>query len=425
MTAVLSAGFRTHMNGETTELTTCIYMRRRDSTEFRFTEFDRDIVLTGSVTDSRGRVMDGTYLATQGETPSSIDSSSVINVDSLDILTVLGSPGITEPDMIAGVWDYADFDIFQVVHSDLSLGVHWLMSGKLGEVSISKGSDTGTVELRSKSVLLQEKIGRIITHECPVDLGDTECNALGLHPSWAASTAYLLGDRVRPAVYERVEFVCTTAGTTGTAEPVWNLALDSTTTDNTATWTAYSPLKPSEWQISRVYALNDVVSPSAFDKRRYTCTTAGTAGGSEPTWTTTIDGTTADNTAVWTAGLAWAWEGTVTTATDSSNFEDTSLTDADASFVDDWFKYGLLTWLTGNNAGIESEIKTHTETGGVLELWKGMPYAIQVGDTFLIEAGCDKSRVACRDKFVNIVNFRAFPWVPGRDALYQTPGSKQ
>ena len=425
MTASLSGGFRTHLNGETTELTTCIYMRRRDSTEFRFTEFDREVVLTGSVTDSRGRIMDGTYLDTQGETPSSIDSSSAINVDTLDILTVLGSSGITESDMIAGVWDYADFNIFQVVHSDLSLGVHWLMSGKLGEVSISKGSDTGTVELRSKSVLLQEKIGRIVTHECPVDLGDTECNALGLHSTWAASTAYALGDRVRPGVYERVEFVCTTAGTTGASEPVWNLTLDTTTVDNTATWTAYSPLKPSEWQISTAYIVGDVVSPSVFDKRRYTCTTAGTSAGSEPSWNTTIDGTTADNTATWTTGIAWAWEGTVTTATDSSNFEDTGLTDASAGFVDGWFKYGLLTWLTGNNAGIESEIKAHTETGGVLSVWKGMPYEIQVGDTYLIEAGCDKARVTCRDKFDNIVNFRAFPSVPGRDALYQTPGSKQ
>lgn len=41
----------------------------------------------------------------------------------------------------------------------------------------------------------------------------------------------------------------------------------------------------------RVYGSNDIV---------FRCTTAGTSGGTEPAWTTTQDGTTNDNTAVWT-----------------------------------------------------------------------------------------------------------------------------
>ena len=423
MTKAISGGFNTHLDLETTDLTTCIYLRRKDGSEFRFTEFDRDLVLTGTVTDARGRVMDGTYAATQGETPSNIDGSAALSVDNLDILTVLESPGITESDMSAGLWDYADFNIFHVVHSDLSLGVMWLMSGKLGEVSMVRGTDTGTVELRSKSVMLQERIGTIVSHECPVDLGDHKCQVLGAVPVWLASTAYTAGARVRSSVTDRVHFVCTTAGTSGTVEPVWGVPLDTTTADNTAVWTAYSPLKATEWVASRAYVLGDVVSATTFDKRRYICTTAGTAGGTEPTWATTIDATTADNTVVWTAAPALSWEGTVTSVTDRANFADTSLVDSGV-VVADWFKYGLLTWMTGNNAGIESEVKTSNASTGAISLWKAMPYTIQVGDTLRLEVGCDKAKDTCVDKFDNVLNFRGFPWVPGRDAVLQTPGSR-
>ena len=31
---------------------------------------------------------------------------------------------------------------------------------------------------------------------------------------------------------------------------------------------------------------------------------------------------------------------------------------------------------------------------------------IEVGDTFEIEAGCDKLKATCKDKFANLVNFR-------------------
>jgi uncharacterized phiE125 gp8 family phage protein len=56
------------------------------------------------------------------------------------------------------------------------------------------------------------------------------------------------------------------------------------------------------WVAEDTYALNDCVTPTkANDKGLvFKCTTAGTAGASEPTWVNTIDSTTADGTAVWT-----------------------------------------------------------------------------------------------------------------------------
>lgn len=44
----------------------------------------------------------------------------------------------------------------------------------------------------------------------------------------------------------------------------------------------------------------DTIIPATPNGHMYRCTTAGTTGGSEPSWTTTLGGTVNDGTAVWT-----------------------------------------------------------------------------------------------------------------------------
>ena len=57
--------------------------------------------------------------------------------------------------------------------------------------------------------------------------------------AWTASTAKALGDRVVPTAGLENGFIyeCTTAGTTGGSAPTWNTVEGGTTTDNTVTWT--------------------------------------------------------------------------------------------------------------------------------------------------------------------------------------------
>lgn len=47
-------------------------------------------------------------------------------------------------------------------------------------------------------------------------------------------------------------------------------------------------------------SLGDTIIPATPNGHMYRCTTAGTTGGSEPSWTTTQGGTVNDGTAVWT-----------------------------------------------------------------------------------------------------------------------------
>jgi uncharacterized phage protein (TIGR02218 family) len=91
------------------------------------------------------------------------------------------------------------------------------------------------------------------------------------------------------------------------------------------------------------------------------------------------------------------------------------------AFDDDWFTRGLLTFSSGAASGQAVEVKSHSNAGGVvtIELWAGVRAPLQVGQTFVVRAGCDKHIETCRAKFANAVNFRGFPQMPGNDFVTQ------
>lgn len=107
--------------------------------------------------------------------------------------------------------------------------------------------------------------------------------------------------------------------------------------------------------------------------------------------------------------------GTVALPESNRRFTATGL----ASFADQWFTRGVLTWTGGNNAGRVAQVKAHRQT--VIELWQQMSDNIHPGDTFTITAGCDKSFETCKAKFANPLNFRGFPHMPGNDFVTSYP----
>ena len=173
-------------------------------------------------------------------------------------------------------------------------------------------------------------------------------------------------------------------------------------------------LEPNDWQAETEYAVGDIVKATTYDGRRYVCITAGTSGTTEPSWDATIGNTTNDGTVVWQCYDAWTKQGMVTAVTSNRQFADTTTGWTEA---DDWWAYGKLTWLTGNNQNYEMEVKQWILGSKTFILTEVMPNNIQVGDTFKVHAGCDKRKVTCKDKFSNVVNMRAEPFVPGMDEL--------
>jgi hypothetical protein len=55
------------------------------------------------------------------------------------------------------------------------------------------------------------------------------------------------------------------------------------------------------------------------------------------------------------------------------------------------------------------------------------PYTPEVGDTYSVYAGCNKTKATCRDKFDNVVNptsggFGGFDFIPGQDEMNKFGG---
>jgi uncharacterized phage protein (TIGR02218 family) len=99
---------------------------------------------------------------------------------------------------------------------------------------------------------------------------------------------------------------------------------------------------------------------------------------------------------------------TVTAVADRRNFIDSARTEADG-----YYKYGLVTWTSGNNSGLSMEVKNYTLSTTAIELVQALPFAIQVGDAYDIIAGCDKTFTTCAATFSNALSFRGEPHVPG------------
>ena len=109
--------------------------------------------------------------------------------------------------------------------------------------------------------------------------------------------------------------------------------------------------------------------------------------------------------------------GVVSAVLSASRFEATGL----SSFSSADLTGGKLVWSHGLNSLQAIEVHAHSIVGDsvVLELWQTPSEPIEVGDTFVVTAGCDKRIETCRDRFANAVNFRGFPFIPGNDRLAQ------
>ncbi|MBA1147419.1 DUF2163 domain-containing protein [Ectothiorhodospiraceae bacterium WFHF3C12] len=97
-----------------------------------------------------------------------------------------------------------------------------------------------------------------------------------------------------------------------------------------------------------------------------------------------------------------------------------TFTDSTRAEADDWFGGGLITMTSGGNAGISREVESFS--AGKFTLWTVFPYELAVGDTYTATPGCRKRLQDCRDKYDNVVNFRGFPHLPGRDVVNRFGG---
>ncbi len=121
--------------------------------------------------------------------------------------------------------------------------------------------------------------------------------------AWAATTAYSVGDRVLRSTGAGLEEVtglfmlCTTAGTSGGTEPTWDTTVGNTTADGTVVWTTFAISVENDTQsVDWTLSYTDGEEFTSGDNVRVRATYASGVNYKEPYETTTIASTSG-----WTA----------------------------------------------------------------------------------------------------------------------------
>jgi uncharacterized phage protein (TIGR02218 family) len=159
---VISPQLEAHFAGGMTTLATCWRITRQDGDEVGFTDHDLPITFESVLYDSIA-----------GFTPTTVESKSNMSVDNLDVEGQVFPSKITEADLLAGLYDYAEIEIFVVNYNDLSQGKLLVKRGRLGEVTL--GSQMFQAEARGLTQHLSQTIGQVFSPSCRAILGDSKC----------------------------------------------------------------------------------------------------------------------------------------------------------------------------------------------------------------------------------------------------------
>ncbi len=422
-----SAAMKAHIAGEVTTLCTCWKLVRRDGTAYYFTDHDSDLVVDGQ-----------TYQAALSYARSAVSGAADMSPDNMEMQGVIDSADIKDSDLRAGLFDHAEYWVFMVNHQDLTMDRIKLRHGWIGEVS--HGLTQYNATLLGITQRLGNNIGKLYSPLCRATFGDFFCKV-------DVVNTYTFNASVG-AVFDRRRFAAV-----GLLEDGPKVTTYSSNLIN------FKPLNIIQDLADGfgVFSPGDIV---------------------EITGSRDNDGTrvffTVASGVVAVEGLGVNKEGVGPTVTFTKRMQG-------------YYEQGVLTWLTGANAGLSMEVRGWTNNkqtvasasaaAGVvtvhttaahgyivgdtvvtvdgtfviasvpdsttftyanpstaltpgasvsvneLKLELQMPNPIAAGDTFRVTAGCDKTWGRCIF-FNNAANFRGEPTVPGIDAALDYPNAQ-
>jgi uncharacterized phage protein (TIGR02218 family) len=150
-----------HLSGEVTTLCHCWRVTRRDGIVLGFTDHDDDLAFDAI-----------TFRAASGLEAAEAKTDFGFAIGGGEVAGALGSDGLTEADLSAGLWDSAKVELFIVNWRAVEQRV-LLRAGEIGEVRRSGAAFTA--ELRSMMHRLDARRGRLFASACDADLGDARC----------------------------------------------------------------------------------------------------------------------------------------------------------------------------------------------------------------------------------------------------------
>jgi uncharacterized phage protein (TIGR02218 family) len=156
-----AAALHAHLATGTTTVCRCWAVIRRDGARFGFTDHDRDLVFDAI-----------TFRAASGMTASALQQGTGLAVDNSEAAGVLSDAAVTETDLLGGLFDGAQVEIWRVNWADVTARER-LFRGSLGEIRRRDGAFEA--ELRGLAEALNQPVGRAYQRVCGAVLGDARC----------------------------------------------------------------------------------------------------------------------------------------------------------------------------------------------------------------------------------------------------------
>lgn len=157
----------------------------------------------------------------------------------------------------------------------------------------------------------------------------------------------------------------------------------------------------------------------AFDRPRFKVFDTELAVKSDPVFSrgsssTVFDSSagaiTLDNNIVWKTTESFVRRDVVSAVSSRKEFTATAMAGLDGQY-----ETGVVRWLTGNNVGQTSVIRTWNKDSKVIKTYFNVLNDIQIGDAFLYVRPCHKRFTEdCVLTFDNAINFQGFPHLPGK-----------
>ncbi len=151
-----------HISGEVTSLAHCWKISRTDDVVMGFTDHSQDIVFDGI-----------TYIAESGFIAGKSQQTLELGGDDMLLQGILDNALIQREDIIAGLYDFAEIEIFILNYEDISQGKLVIRGGWFGEIEIRNGDFS--VQMHGLGQRLEKTIGNLYSPSCRATLGDSKC----------------------------------------------------------------------------------------------------------------------------------------------------------------------------------------------------------------------------------------------------------
>lgn len=228
MTLAISAPLRAHYAGSVTTLAMLVKITRRDGLIFGYTDHDVSIRFEGV-----------TYRASIGHAPTDIDTSADLAVDNLEIQAFIDDASLREADLLAGVWDYARVDVFEVNYNDLTMGARYIKRGRLGNIRLWSRPRKFIAELRGLSQHLQQSVVEVYSASCLADVFDARCAPGGVMASGKTLASESRTGQVVTSSTDRRTFVASALddGPWQAGKVTWTTGLNASYAMEVKSWT--------------------------------------------------------------------------------------------------------------------------------------------------------------------------------------------